>query len=651
MTTTERDHTGSPHAGRRDARASAIVALLVLAAFFVAINLFADAALRRARLDLTADRLFTLTDGTRAVLSRLDPAEPLRLRLFYSQSLATGRPAVQAYAQRVREVLDEYELASGGGLVVEEVDPEPFSVGEERAQRAGIPPIEVAPGESFYFGIEGADATDRRQTIPFLDPRDEPFLEYELSSLVHTLQNPRRPVIGLMTDLPMRGGMPAMPGQPPSPAWEIIRQLEANYELRDIGADDAELDDDLDLLLIVHAKQIGPAMLRLIDRYALSAKPLVIFQDPFCGADLPPGAQQNPMLAAQALRASNLNELTVAWGVEMAEGQVAGDRALAIPVGTPQGATPFLPFLALRDEQIDRDDPTTREVSLVQIGSAGALSHDPASTAIWTPLLRTTNDSMLLGEEQVGMFAQPRDLLARFVARGEPITLAGRLSGRVRSAFAGSPPSPAEEGEPPMVQGPDEGSINLVLFADADLLEDRWWIEAIRLGGGGPVLGYSKFADNGALVLNVIDHMAGSPDLISVRARGTFARPFTRVQELQRQAEQRYAERAEALETNRREAERKLAELQRARPDQGEFILTPEQEREIARFRDELLQTTRELREVQYGLNKDVEALGVRVKAINIAGAPVLVAAAAIGLGAYRASRRRADRRAALNRE
>ncbi len=637
---------------RRDARASALMALLVLAALFVAINLFADVALRGTQLDLTEDRLYTLTQGTRNILHDLDPDEPVHLTLFYSETQARGIPQLQAYAQRVREVLEGYALESRGGLVFEEVNPEAFSVGEERAQRAGIPPIEIAAGQDFYFGIEGVDSTDRRETIPFLDPSDESFLEFELTRLVFTLANPRRPVIGLMTDLPMRGGMPAPGTQQPSEPWQVVQQLEANYEVRTINPDDKELDDDLDLLLIVHAKQVGPTMQRLVDRYVMRGGPTVIFEDPFCAADMPPGADQNPMMALQAMRTSNLNGLTSAWGVEMAEEQIAGDVIAAVPVNTPDGAVPLIVFLALRDG-FDFDDPSTRDISLLQLAWAGSLVHNAGAGTTWTPLVQTSSQSMLVAQTDAGLFAQPRELLANFVSRGEPLTVAGRLSGHAKSAFADVPqPEPVEgEEEPPLIEGPAEGDINVVIVSDADMLEDGSWIRVMRLGANGPVLGYNKMANNGDFLFNIVDQMAGSEDLIGLRARGTFARPFTRVEEIRRAAEQRYAQRREELETRRRETEQKLAELQRSRPDQQGFILTPEQQDELDRFRADLLETTRQLREVQYGLNKDVEALGTKLKVINIGAAPAAVALAALGLGAYRVGRRRADRRAARDRE
>jgi len=618
--------------------AAATFALLVV--LFFGINLLADATLRGVRLDLTENRLYTLSQGTRRIVSGLD--EPIRLTFFFSESLAGGRPALQAYGKRVRELLEEYALLSRGRIELEIVDPEPFSEAEDRARQAGLAGAPIGPNrEEFYFGLLGVNSTDGREVIRFFDPGDERFLEYEVSRLVHNLSNPERKVVGVLSSLPLDGGF-ALPGQPSRTPWQIMREMRTLFDVRMLEPDTESIGDDVDVLLIVHPKGVEEPTLRAIDRFALSGRGVAVFVDPLCEADVPPGADQNPFAAMQADRASDLNTLLSAWGLRVERDQVAADMSNALRGRSPDGreVVPYVQYIGLAGDGIDREDAVTRLASLLQFAIAGSVTGVPGAATTVRPLVRTSDQSMLLDVQRVSFFPQPRELIAEFVPRGEPLTLAARVTGPARSAFdiAGDGP----EGPAPDAGERAAGEVNAIVVADVDMLSDRMWVDEVRLGN--MVLGYQKLSDNGDFLLNALDHLAGSSDLIAVRARGTYSRPFTLVEEIRRAAEQRYLAEAERLEQRRRETERRIADLQRARPDAGELILTPEQRAEIKRFEDELVQTNAQLRQVRYDMRKDVERLGVRLKAINIGAAPLLVALAALALGAWRSARRRADR-------
>ncbi len=620
--------------------AAATLGLLVV--LFFAINLLADSTLRGVRIDLTENRLYTLSEGTRRIVSGLD--EPIRLTLFFSESLAGGRPALQAYGKRVRELVEEYTLLSRGRIELEVVDPEPFSEAEDRARQAGLAGAPIGPNrEEFYFGLLGVNSIDGREVIRFFDPGDERFLEYEVSRLVYNLANPKRKVVAVLSSLPLDGGF-ALPGQPGRSAWQIMREMRTLFDVRMLDPAADEIGGDVDVLLIVHPKGLEEPTLRAIDRFALSGRGVAVFVDPLCEADVPPGADQNPFAAMQADRASDLNTLLEAWGVRVERDQVAADMSNALRGRSPDGreVVPYVQYIGLTGGGIDREDAVTRQASLLQFAIAGSISTMPDATTTVRPLVRTSDQSMLLNVQRVSFFPQPRELIAEFVARGEPIVLAARVSGSARSAFE-------EAGDAPQGPVPEEaaddrasGTVNAIVAADVDMLSDRMWVDEVRLGN--MVLGYQKLSDNGDFLLNALDHLAGSSDLIAIRARGTYSRPFTLVEEIRRAAEQRHLAEAERLEQRRRETERRITELQRARPDAGELILTPEQRAEIKRFEDELVQTNAQLRQVRYDMRKDVERLGVQLKAINIGAAPVLVAVAALALGAWRAARRRADR-------
>lgn len=625
-----------------DTRKAAVGSLLLLIVLFLAVNIGADRAFRRARIDLTQNKLFTLSKGTTNILKHLD--EPLTLTLFFSEDLAAGNPQMQGYGKRVREMLEEYALISGGGIKLEFVNPEPYSEGEERAQRAGIHGLSTPDGSQFYFGLQGVNSTDGRETIPFFDDREERFLEYNLSKLVYNLANPEKKKVSVLSSLPIDGGQ-AFPGSAPPRPWQIMTELRSMFNVESLAPDASEIPKDTSVLLIVHPKHLGESTLRAIDDYVIGGGRAIVFVDPVCDADLPPGAEQNPMAAMQADRSSDLNQLLEAWGAKVEPGQVAADSSLALQgQGRDGRVVSYVQYLGIGPEEMSQEDAVTGSLGQLQIGVAGSITPVEGAGTTLTPLVSTSNDSMLLDAQQVSFFADQNQLLAGFVPRGSPLTIAVRLTGTARSAFGagGSPEATDPAGPPAPDAAPKTGEINVIVVADVDMLTDPMWVREVRVGGMS--LGYQQVSDNGNFLINAVDNMTGSSDLISVRARGSFTRPFKLVQDIRSRAEKKYLAEAQTLQEKRRQAEQRIAELQKARPDQGGMILTPEQEKEIQKFQDELITTNRQLREVNYNLKKDVENLGLKLKIVNVAAAPLAVFVVAIGLAGMRAARRRAHR-------
>ncbi|HZW09301.1 MAG TPA: Gldg family protein [Phycisphaerales bacterium] len=629
-----------------DARKGAVISVLLLIVLFFAVNIATDRALRGARIDLTEHSLYTLSAGTRNILRSIE--EPITLTLFFSEDLAAGQPQLQSYGKRVRELVEEYALESGGKIRVETVDPEPFSEGEERAQRAGISGLSTGgAGGQFYFGLLGVNSTDGRETVPFFDPREERFLEYTLSRLVYNLDDPEKKKVVVLSSLPIDGGGMAMPGQQPPSPWQIMTELRSMFEVETLDPGAEAIPEDADVLLVVHPKQLGEPMLRAIDDYVIGGGRAIVFVDPVCEADIPPGAEQNPLAAMQADRSSDLNTLLEAWGARVEPGQVAADRQLALQgQGRDGQIVSYVQYLGVRAETMSDEDAVTGPLSQLQLGVAGSIVPVEGAGTAFTPIVQTTEESMLLEAERVSFFADPRELLASFAPRGEPLTLAARLTGTASSAFAPAQEGGEEAAGPPTPGAPGaekrSGEINVIVVSDVDMLSDPMWVREVRIGG--MTLGYQQISDNGTFLINAADNMTGSGDLISVRARGSFTRPFTLVNEIRSEAEQEYLAEQQALEEKRRQAEQRIAELQRARPDEGGLILTPEQEAEIEKFREELVATNRQLRDVNYNLRKDVEKLGLQLKIINIGAAPLAVLLAAIGLAGFRAARRRSHR-------
>lgn len=635
-----------------------LIGLLVAAALFLAVNVLGSAALRSARLDLTENKLYTLTTGSRNIARAVE--EPIHLKLFYSKKAAGGLPAVGAYAARVREVLDEYERLGGGKIKVSVVDPEPFTEQEDEAVAAGLVGVPVPGGARLFFGLVGTNSTDDQKVLPFFDYLKEQFLEYDLTKLVYTLMNPKRPVVGLISSLPIEGVEPERfdprQQQPRQPPWQIVTQMKEFFTVRVIPAQDVKLPDDLDVLMVVHPKNLSEDALYAIDQYVLKGGRLVAFVDPNCEADTAGAVDLQSMIRAD--KSSQLTKLFDAWGVVMPRDKVAADKKAALTVATggnpnqPETA-PFVAWLEVTGDMLAREDAVAGQFGKMYIASSGILDKKSGDQAVpelvFTPIIRTTEDSMRMEQARVQFIPQPKELLADFVSGGERLTLAARVSGKLKSAFPSGPPTPPEGApapERPAHVAQAEQPVNVVLCADVDMLSDRFWVQEDRLMGQ-ILLGYRKVSDNGDFVLSVIEQLTGSQDLISVRARGQYARPFTRVQEIQKEADRKHLAAQKELDDKIRQTETKIREIQQRTPEAaapGGIILSPEQQKEIEKLRNDLFVTRKEKRQVELQMRRDIEGLKTTLYAINAAAIPAAVCLGALGLATVRASRRRADR-------
>lgn len=634
-------------------RLAIIPTVLLLLALFLSVNLLAQQGLKGFRLDLTESKVYTLSAGSRAIAR--SPAEPVRLTLYYSQRLAQGRPIIQTYAQRVRELLEEFSRASGGKVTLTVVDPEPFTDAEDAAVASGLQGLPV-PGstETLYLGLVGENAVDTREVIPFFDPASERVLEYEIARLVHGLANPKRPVLGVITSIPISGGFTMDPrtGRPTQEQpWQISQDLQRLFEVRFLGVTATEIPEDVNVLMLVHPKGLAPQTLFAIDQYVLRGGRVLAFVDPLCEMDTSAGP--NP---APDARASDLGPLLAAWGVRLRPATIAADRTYAqrVMAQNAREPVPFVAWLGLTGDAMSPSDPITAQLTRVNVPTGGIIeplpsgeaSADATPNTTITPLLQTSEDSMALPAATIGLMPDPERLLSQFRQEGQKLTIAARLSGSVKTAFPQGRPEPAEgDGESTPageVLSASRGSINVVLVADADLLADMFWVRREALFG--QVTAVRTIADNGAFVINAAENLAGSADLISVRAREPASRPFTRVEGMQRRADEQYRVERQRLELKLQEAQGRLGELQAQRGEDAEsLVLTPEQQAEIDRVREEFAQTRKELRRVEADLRRDIERLGVQLQAINTGLMPALLTIGALGLWGARSARRRAS--------
>ncbi len=597
-------------------------ALVLLGVLFLALTMLSGALITGARLDLTQHRLYTLSPGTINLLRAID--EPVTLTFYFSEDASAELPQVRNFARRVQELLDEMAQRSGGGLKVRRIDPRPFSEEEDDAALRGLEAVPVGrTGDNLYLGIVGVNQLDGVEVLPFISPAREAFLEYELARMIYSLSQPNRLRVGLLSSLPLAGGFDFQTGQQREP-WAVYEQIGQLFDIESIPTVSDGLPDDLDLLVLVHPRDIEPEMALAIDQFVLGGGRLLAFVDPF--AEMDPGPDpSDPMGALTADRHSSLEALFSAWGLLFDPTVFVGDLGQALQVSVQQGRQPVRHpgIIGVTRDFMNADDVTTGELDTVNLSSAGALALSDSSPLTLEPLLRASPQSGLLGADRLRFMSDPSELAAELGATGEEYVLAARLSGRADSAF------------------PDEGAltqgdINVIIVADTDLLADRYWVQRQRFFG--TVL-LNPFASNGDFVVNAIDNLLGNADLISVRSRATSNRPFLLVDALRREAEQNLRATEQRLEAELAETEQRLNDLQQARGDIDLSVLTTEQEQEIDRFMAQRLEIRQQLRQVRRELDRDIEALGARIKILNIVLMPVLVTLFAL----YLAWRRRRD--------
>lgn len=628
--------------------------LIAAFAVFFAVNIIVNQGLRDTRIDLTQARLYTLSDGTRNVLKAIP--EPITLRFFFSDKLAGNAPQLKQYGIRVRELLERYAALSGGKLRLEVIDPEPFTEAEDRAVQAGLQGINL-PGGQFYFGLVASNTLDQQQSIPFFQAEKEQFLEYDLTKLVYGLSNPKKPTVGILGSLPLEFGpggmMAAMRGQ--SQPYLILDQIKQFFDVKMLDATKPEeIDDKLSVLVLAHPKDLSPQAQYAVDQFVLKGGRLIVFADPYSetmaampnpmtGQPMPPGGDQSSLLP----------ELFKAWGVEVVPGKFVADLTLAQRVQTgrsgPAAVVDYIPWLAIPGDRLSQQDVVTAELTQINAASMGAIRKLEGAATTLTPLITSSSQAMLMDASDLQGDPNPQALAEKFKPTGETYTLAARISGPAKTAFPnGAPAVEKKDGDKPAGQAAPAQQvmesakpINVLLVTDADLLDDRFWVRNQQMFGQNL---YVPIAANADFLVNAIDNMSGSGDLIGLRSRGKSQRPFELIDNMRRQAEQQFLARQKALEQKLSDTQKKLADMQSKTQEQSNALLSAEQQAAMDAFRDDLLNTRRELRGVQRELNRDIEGLQVLVKFINIGLMPLLAALVAVGLAI--AWRRRRIRRA-----
>jgi len=615
------------------------VTLLLVAFAFVVAVVAANAWLRGVRVDLTKNNLYTLGDGTKAVLDDID--EPINLYFFFSNEATANLPTLRTYATRVREMLEEFAArAPEGKIVLSFVDPQPFSEEEDRAEQLGLQAAMVGQGgESVYFGLAGTNSVGTSDRIAIFDPRKESFLEYDIARLVYNLANTDKTVVGLLSSAPIGGGFDPVSQQPAQP-WVVVEQAKQVLEVRTLPPSVLSIDEDVDVLWIVHPAMLDDGTLYAIDQFVMRGGRALVFVDP--NAEILQGPDPSGLGIGGAASTSTLGRLFDAWGVKFDTTKVVADNRYGLSISSRFQPVRHIGLIGLDAEAMSQDDPITSGLGSVNFGVAGHFELADGAKATLTPLVKSSVEAELMPAERFQFLPDPEELLKGFTPSGQEYVLAARLSGPLTSAFPDGPPTPQGSNAPidaalASKHLSSTENANLVLVGDVDVLSDRLWVQAQSFLGQRI---YNAFANNGDFVINALDNLSGSAALIGLRSRATYTRPFTTVEALRRRADLEFRATEQRLEAELTQTEQRLGELQQARSDGNSLLMSPEQQAEIQRFLDEQVRIRQELRSVRRNLDADIERLGSWLKAINVLIMPLLLTLAAFGIVLLRRNRK-----------
>lgn len=632
-----------------------IIMLVLLAVLFLAVNMFSNIAFRSARIDLTQNSLYTLSEGTAELASTVQ--EPITLRFFYSETLANDYARIRTYATHVRDLLEEIRARSNGNVRLEVIEPEPFSEEEDLAMSLGLKGAPTATGDVIYFGLVATNSVDGLEAIPFFTDEREQYLEYDVARMIQNLSQPTRPVLGIVTNLPLDTGtgglMSAMRGE--SLPFMIYEEMRNRFEIEFLEQQFQAVPDKVDVLMIAHPRELDEPTLYAIDQFVMKGGHVLAFIDPHSEVSLTAGPDGQPVRGYT--EASNLEPLLKSWGIDYDPTKIVADRALAQRVRTGLDArrqeSDYVIWLAVPRDNIDATDIVTADVSRLNLGTVGHFTQAKGATTTFSPLVTSSRESLLYDLDYVKSGPRPDDLLRDFKPTDEAYVIAARVSGPVKSAFSGPPeaapvaqegaasPRKSQEKAGPYI-GQSQQDANIIVFADSDIFDDRFWVRTESYLGERVA---QPIADNAVFIMSAIDNLMGSNELISLRARDRIDRPFVVVENLRRTAERRFLAEQEALETKIAETERNLTELQTQGPA-GEFAASDGgndgEAAEIRRFRAELLESRKKLRNVQRDLRRDVEQLGAQLRFVNIALVPIVLAIVALAAAFLRYRRRKA---------
>lgn len=642
-----------------------------LAIFFIVVIMVSMVSITRQigkslRLDITDQKLYTLSEGTKTILAGIK--QPITIKLFYSQTASMKAPDqirfYVNYYEYVRAILEEYVSQAKGMVTLEVIDPRPYTEEEMAAIRYGLKQFNISKEEKFFFGVVVQTQFGVTKTIEFFTPDRQNFVEYDISYLIDTAMTRQKSRIGILSSLPVMGDdasgymayMMRMQGQQPRPAWGLVQQLKQKYEVSTVAADTEKI-SDIDILLVIHPKKLPDKTLFAIDQYILEGGRAMIFVDPHCIVDRPsPQAQMDPQMTME----SGLDPLLKTWGLDMPALTFAGDVALAEEgAPTPNSRSEkIISILTLTSDEkcFNPDSPVSAMLNSVTMLFSGVLKKLPAETGQeagqvkYTPLLMTTAKGNAWKVENNYELMSPDygEFLRRFREGTEPVVMGYMLSGKFKSAYPDgveieeSSEGDAKDGEKKepvkrkltgLAEAKEDCAVTV--FADVDFISD---IVAFR---SHPLFGMMIIGDNSSLVLNTIDDLSGSTALMAVRSRGSYSRPFAKVDKIEEEAAAKTAQKESDIQTQIKGFEQQLNEkLASLDTKENELINKTilDEKRDIEL---KLREAEKNLRDVKMEKVQQIEKLGIRLKNFCMLPGPAIILVIAIGLGLRRSFKRR----------
>ncbi len=615
----------------------------VAAMFLLLVGLNIALGVVKQRVDLTADKAFTLSAGTRAILGKVET--PVKIR-FYCTQVENATPEsvfLAAYAKQVEDLLGEFRQQSGGKVLLEKLDPQPDSDAEDSAKLDGLEGQPMPPyGEGFYLGM-AISQLDERVVIPFLSPTRERLLEYDIARAISQVTAVERPVVGVMSALPVFGApmnpmMMQMGRQQGQDPWIFLGELKRDFTVREVPMTAEAIDADVTVLVVIHPREITEAAQYAIDQFVLRGGKLMAFLDPLSIADNRSGGM-NPLQRATA-SGSTMEKLLKAWGVEFDVAKCVSDMTYKTRLARQGGAEEAPAVLSLTKEAMSADDPVVGQLDNLLLPYAGVFTGTPATGLKQAVLVKTSKNAMLI-DKVMAEFSGGAD--KDFKAAGTEYALALRLTGTFKTAFPeGKPGSPVAEEKPEGAAGGETAGVGLkeskqettvILVGDSDVLFDPVVAQVQNLFGQKIVIpqnGNLNFAQS------LVEQVAGDSNLIAVRSRASLNRPFTVVRKMEEAAQDTYRSRIRDLETGLQETQQKLNELQRTKQEGQRFILSPEQQAELEKFRQQEATARRDLKEMRRNLRRDVDWLEAKYKMMNIAMMPLAVTLSGILVALYK---------------
>ena len=601
--------------------------LLLLAIILIAANFLFSAF--KVRVDLTQGSVYTLSPGTRAILSKLEA--PVKIRYYYTQGGNTVPVALKTFAKRVEDLLNEYKSASGGKVIIEKFNPEPDSDAEESAALDNVEGQQTNTGEKFYLGL-AVSFLDKKEAIPVLSADREQLLEYDLTSKISQVTQAKKPVIGLMAGLPVLGRpLNPMTKLQPTEPWVLGSELKRTFEMKKVELDVKKIDDDIKVMLVIHPKNITEEAEYALDQFVLRGGKLMAFVDPYAYFDQQPDLQ-NPFGGNQA-GGSTLYNLFKGWGVELDGGKVIAD--MTFPSGSGPRLLPTL--LMLTNDAFNMEDIVMSQVGTMLVPFGGTFKGKLADGIKQSVLIHSSKNAMPVDLIIATLSGEPSTRGFAPTGKEEPIAM--RLTGKFKSAFPNGEPTPqqapakkGEELKPPppssgkhMREAAAENSV--VLIADVDMLTDGAAVETQDVFGQKVVVPRNG---NLAFAQSLIEQLAGDQNLGTLRSRAAFSKPLTVLRKMEAQAQQSYLGEIKKLEDARNQITEKLQALQKGRTGgataAAATVLTPEQQAEIEKFRKQATETGKQLKELRKNLRVDSDKLELWTKVINIGAIPTLVA-------------------------